>query len=57
MSGNGFSPEMIDFVETYDKKPGIGIGLIDAVTKRLIVNKNTDEGKKLNLMFLSECLS
>jgi len=56
MSGNGFSPEMIDFAETYDK-PGIGLGLIDAVTKRLTVNKNTDEGKKLNLMFLSECLS
>ena len=56
MSGNGFSPEMIDFAETYDK-PGIGIGLIDAVTKRLIVNKTTDEGKKLNQMFLSECLS
>ena len=56
MSGNGFSPEMIDYTENFDK-PGIGLGLIDAVTKRLTVNKKTEEGKKLNLMFLSECLS
>ena len=36
---------------------GSGLGLIDAVTKRLIVNKKTEEGKHLNQMFLSECIS
>ena len=56
MSGSGFSPEMIDYAVNFDKQ-GVGLGLIDAVTKRLIVNKKTEEGKHLNQMFLSECIS
>ena len=56
MSGSGFSPEMIDHVEHFDIQ-GVGLGLIDAVTKRLTVNKDTEEGRHLNQMFLSECIS
>lgn len=56
MSGTGFTHEVIDYVQTFDK-PGIGIGLIDAVTKQLTVTKKTNEGKNLNQMFLSECIS
>ncbi|MBR74482.1 MAG: hypothetical protein CL872_06060, partial [Dehalococcoidaceae bacterium] len=60
MSGSGFSHEMIDYALTFGDQggeQGIGLGLIDAVTKRLIVNKKTEEGKHLNQMFLSECIS
>ena len=56
MSGSGFEHEVIDYIKTF-KKEGIGIGLIDAVTKQLIVAKDTNEGGKLNQMFLSECIS
>ena len=56
MSGSGFEHEVIDYIKTF-KKEGIGIGLIDAVTKQLIARKDTNEGGKLNQMFLSECIS
>ena len=56
MSGSGFTHEVIDYVETFNQQ-GVGIGLIDAVTKQLIVSKDTNEGKNLNQMFLSECIS
>jgi len=56
MSGSGFSEEELEYVEEFHD-PGIGLGLIDAVTKKLDVNLKTEEGKKLNSMFLSECIS
>ena len=56
MSGSGFTHEVLDYVKGFHEQ-GIGLGLIDAVTKQLIVNKETDEGAHLNQMFLSECIS
>jgi hypothetical protein len=56
MSGSGFTHEVLDYVKNF-REQGIGLGLIDAVTKQLIVNKETDEGGHLNQMFLSECIS
>jgi len=56
ISGSGFTREVFDYVQTFDIQ-GIGISLIDAVTKQLIVTKKTNEGKNLNQMFLSECIS
>ena len=56
MSGSGFTHEVLDYVRNFNEQ-GIGLGLIDAVTKQLIVNKETDEGAHLNQMFLSECIS
>ena len=56
MSGSGFTHEVLDYAKTFHEQ-GIGLGLIDAVTKQLIVNKETDEGAHLNQMFLSECIS
>ena len=56
MSGSGFSWEAIEYNNTFNE-PGIGLGLVDAVTKKLFVNKETSEGKKLNQMFLSECIT
>ena len=56
MSGSGFSWEAIEFNSTFNES-GIGFGLIDAVTKKLYVNKKSNEGEKLNQMFLSECIT
>ena len=56
MSGSGFSWEAIEYNKSFNE-PGIGFGLVDAVTKKLFVNKETNEGKKLNQMFLSECIT
>ena len=56
MSGSGFSWEAIEY-NKYFNESGIGFGLVDAVTKKLFVNKETSEGKKLNQMFLSECIT
>ena len=56
MAGSGFTHEVLDYVKSFHEQ-GIGLGLIDAVTKQLIVNKETDEGAHLNQMFLSECIS
>ncbi len=56
MSGAGFTAEEMEFVKSWDEH-GIGLGFIDAVTKRLFVNLKTEEGKKINSMFLTECIS
>lgn len=56
MSGSGFTHEGLDYVKSFNEQ-GIGLGFIDAVTKQLIVNKNTNEGAHLNQMFLSECIT
>lgn len=56
MSGSGFTHAVLDYVKTFNEQ-GIGLGLIDAVTKQLIVNKDTNEGTHLNQMFLSECIT
>ena len=56
LSGSGFNEEEFDHVKNYNS-PGIGLGLVDAVTKKLYVNKKTEEGKILEKMFLSECIS
>ncbi len=56
MSGAGYTNEGFDFVNSYSE-PGIGLAFVDAVTKRLYVNLKTEEGKKINNMFLSECIS
>ena len=56
LSGSGFNDEGFDYVKSYNN-PGIGLALIDAVTKKLYVNKSTEEGKILEKMFLSECIS
>ena len=52
LSASGFSSDLKDFVNTFEK-PGIGLVLIDVVTKKIYVNKNSDEGKKANSMFLN----
>ena len=52
LSSSGFSSEVKDFVNTF-AKPGVGLVLIDVVTKKIFVNKNSDEGKKVNSMFLN----
>jgi hypothetical protein len=56
MSGSGFSWEVLEYNSRFNER-GIGFGLVDAVTKKLYVNKETNEGKKLNQMFLSECIT
>jgi len=56
MSGSGYSPESIEFVSEFHKN-GIGLAFIDAVTKKLWLNTKTEEGRQLNSMFLSECIS
>jgi len=56
MSGSGFGEDSFEYALSYNN-PGIGLGLIDAVTKRLYVNRNSEEGKILEKMFLSECIS
>ena len=55
LSGSGFSKRNLEFIEKfYD--PGFAVGLIDAVTKKLYVNRNTEEGKHFDKMLLSECV-
>ena len=56
MSGSGYSNDSKEYVNSW-KKDGIGLAFVDAVTKRLYVNNNTEEGKKINIMFLSECIA
>ena len=46
-----------EFPNSTFNESGIGFGLIDAVTKKLYVNKKSNEGEKLNQMFLSECIT
>jgi len=55
LSGSGFSKRNLDFAKKFHF-PGFGIGLIDAVTKQLFVNRNTEEGKYFDKMLLSECI-
>ena len=55
LSGSGFSKRNLEFVEKFDY-PGFAVGLIDAVTKKLYVNRNTEEGKHFDKMLLSECV-
>jgi len=56
LSGAGFKEAAFDYVNDFNT-PGIGFGLIDAVTKKIYVNRTTEEGKILEKMFLSECIS
>ena len=56
LSGTGFAQKTKDFAINY-RKNGIGLAFVDAVTTRLLVNTKTEEGKKINMMFLSECIS
>jgi len=56
MSGKGFSTRANEYVKSFQKN-GIGLAFVDAVTKRLLVNIKTEEGKQINTMFLSECIS
>jgi hypothetical protein len=56
-SASGFSSDLKKYVEDDFKKSGIGLVLIDAVTRKLYINKETDEGKKLNSILLSICIS
>jgi hypothetical protein len=55
LSGSGFSKRNLEFAEKFDY-PGFAVGLIDAVTKKLYVNRNTEEGKHFDKMLLSECV-
>ena len=55
LSGSGFSKRNIEFIEKFNR-PGFAVGLIDAVTKKLHVNRNTEEGKHFDKMLLSECV-
>ena len=52
LSASGFSSDLKDHVNNFEK-PGIGLVLIDVVTKKIYVNKKSDEGKKANSMFLN----
>ena len=52
LSSSGFSSESKEYVNDF-AKPGIGLVLIDVVTKKIYVNKKSDEGKKANSMFLN----
>ncbi len=56
MSGCGYSDNSKEYVNSWGKD-GVGLALVDAVTKRLYVNTKTEEGKKINTMFLSECIA
>ena len=56
LSSTGFSLKAIEFVNNF-KRDGIGLAFVDVVTKRLLVNGKTEEGKHINAMFLSECIS
>jgi len=55
LSGSGFSKRNLEYAEKFDN-PGFAVGLIDAVTKKLYVNRNTEEGKHFDKMLLSECV-
>tara|TARA_B110000196_G_scaffold308372_1_gene308940 strand:+ start:1 stop:1008 length:1008 start_codon:yes stop_codon:yes gene_type:complete len=55
LSGSGFSKRNIEFAEKFNY-PGFAVGLIDAVTKKLYVNRDTEEGKNFDKMLLSECV-
>ena len=56
MSGSGFSSEEQNIARTF-KRQGMGLGLIDAVTRKLVVNTREMEGNKLKEMLLSECIT
>ena len=56
LSGSGFSESGLEYAKNFDH-PGFGIGLIDAVTKRLHVNRKTEEGRSMEKMLLSECIT
>jgi len=56
MSSCGYSDDSKEFVDSWEKA-GVGLALVDAVTKRLYVNTKTEEGEKINIMFLSECIA
>jgi hypothetical protein len=56
LSGSGFGDNGLEYAKNFNQ-PGFGLGLIDAVTKRLYVNRNTEEGKTLEKMLLSECIT
>ena len=55
LSGSGFSKKNLDYIEKFHD-PGFSVGLIDAVTKKLYLNRNTEEGKHFDKMLLSECI-
>ena len=55
LSGSGFSKRNLEFIDKFNQ-PGFAVGLIDAVTKKLYVNRNTEEGKHFDKMLLSECV-
>ena len=56
LSGSGFSNRNLEYVQSFNT-PGFGIGLIDAITKRLYVNRETEEGGYMERMLLSECIT
>ena len=56
LSGSGFGVNGTDYAKNFNQ-PGFGLGLIDAVTKRLYVNRETEEGRNLEQMLLSECIT
>jgi len=56
LSGSGFSERGLDYAKNFNHL-GFGLGLIDAVTKRLYINRGTEEGKNLEKMLLSECIT
>ena len=56
LSGAGFSESGLDYAKNFNR-PGFSIGLIDAVTKRLHVNRKTEEGRSMEKMLLSECIT
>ena len=56
LSGSGFSDRNLEYVQNFNI-PGFGIGLIDAITKRLYVNRKTEEGGYMEKMLLSECIT
>ena len=56
LSGAGFSNRHLEFAGNFDY-PGFSVGLIDAVTKELHVNRKTEEGRYMEKMLLSECIT
>lgn len=56
LSGSGFSENELEYVNNFNY-PGFGIGLIDAVTKKLYVSRKTEEGRNMEKMLLSECIT
>mgnify|MGYP005634142471 FL=1 len=56
LSGAGFSTRNLEYVQNFNY-PGFGLGLIDSITKRLHVNRKTEEGRYMEKMLLSECIT